>query len=188
MEVGWGMFGPCERTRTRLSIVVALSCVVFTGRAAAGATRDLSSYADPVTPFTVTIAIDAPPGTIAAGVEDTPPFGWSVSNISDSGAWDTQALKVKWGPFFGSSIPAVVTYDATPSGSAGQQCFAGMVSFDGDEESIGGDACVGGAVPAASAWGLAALTLALLCAGTLLIRRGSNPVAFSRPPLEGPRR
>jgi len=182
------MIGPRERTRARLSILVAPCLAVATGGPLDAATRDLSGYVDPMTTFSVTIAIDAPPGTIAAGVEDTPPVGWSVSTISDSGAWDTQALKVKWGPFFGSSIPAVVTYDATPSGSAGQQCFSGMVSFDGDEEPIGGDACVGGAVPTASAWGLTVLAFALLSVGAALIRRGSNPFAFSRPPLGGSRR
>jgi hypothetical protein len=168
------MFGLNQRDRARLGGLAALSVLIAAAAPVSAAGRDLSGYVDPTTTFTVTITLDAPPGTIAAGVEDTPPAGWTASNISDSGAWDSMALKVKWGPFFDPSIPTAVTYDVTPSGAGGEQCFSGIVSFDGDEQAIGGDACVGGAVPSIAAWGLASLAASVLSAGTIIIRRGAS--------------
>jgi len=161
--------------RTSACLIPSLGVAV--GLAAArpawadGAGRDLSGYSGPGTVFTVSIAIDPVPGTGVVGLEDAPPGGWSVANISHSGGWDAQSQEVKWGPFFDPSIPATVTYDVTPLASAGAQCFVGTVSFDGNEEAVGGDPCVGGPVPTATGWGLTCLGLVLLAVGTALIRR-----------------
>ena len=139
---------------------------------AQGATRDLSEYTAFEVTFTVTIVLD-PGDAQLAGVEEAPPVGWTVSNISDSGTWDMETEKVKWGPFFGS-IPPEVTYDVTPLGEGmGEHCFAGTVTFDTLNDTIGGDECIMLAVPTLSEWGTAAMVLLVLTAGTVVFgRRG----------------
>ena len=103
--------------------------------------------------ISVLITINPPQGVAAVGLEDKPPAGWPVSNISNGGALDVQSGKVKWGPYFGS-IPGSVSYQLAAPGSAhGPACFVGAVSFDGLDGPITGDACIFGPVPAVSEWG-----------------------------------
>jgi hypothetical protein len=62
-----------------------------------------------------------------------------VSNISDSGQWDSVNLKIKWGPFFDATV-RVLKYNATPpAGQTGVKFFDGMASFDGNNVGITGD-------------------------------------------------
>ena len=142
--------------------------------------RDLSGYSDPVTVFSVPITVDSPPGTVAAVIDETPPTNWSVSNISHGGTWDTQSQKVKWGPFFNPSIPATVSYDVTPLGAGSARCFDGTISFDAVDATIGGDLCVGDPIPALSQWGLVCMTLLLLTAAGVLLRRSRSDRGPSR--------
>jgi len=82
-------------------------------------------------------------GVSAVGVEHAPPAGWTdITNISHGGSYDAVNHKVKWGPFFSPSIPALLCYDLTPPpGADGLQCFEGEVSLSGTDEPICGDAC-----------------------------------------------
>src|SRR5205823_1941439 len=50
----------------------------------------------------LTVVLQVTPSASAAvyAVEDQPPAGWVVSNISDGGLYDAKRGKVKWGPFF----------------------------------------------------------------------------------------
>jgi hypothetical protein len=108
----------------------------------------------------------------APGVEDKPPAGWTISNISNGGAFDANSGKVKWGPFFSPSIPSVLTYDVLPSlSSTSEVCFVGTASFDGLDEAIGGELCIPAPVPAASAWGLLTLVLGLVIVGSICVQR-----------------
>ncbi|MCH8147839.1 MAG: hypothetical protein IH987_07575 [Planctomycetes bacterium] len=134
--------------------------------------RDLSAYSNPVTVFSVQITVDTPLRTVTAVMEESPPTNWSVSNISHSGTWDEQSQKVKWGPFFSSSIPPTVSYDVTPAGAGSERCFDGTISFDAVDETIGGDLCVGDPIPAISHWGLACMTLLVLTASSILLGHG----------------
>ena len=136
--------------------------------------RDLSGYSDPATVFAVQITLGSPPGTVVAGIEETPPTDWTVSNISHSGTWDTQSQKVKWGPFFNPSIPTAVSYDVTPLGVGSVRCFDGTISFDAADETIGGDLCVGDPIPAISQWGLVCMMLVLLTAAGVLLGRSRS--------------
>jgi hypothetical protein len=87
---------------------------------------------------TVTVTPDSAVGVYA--VEDAPPTGWTVANISNSGTWDDVNKKVKWGPFF-DNTPRTLTYQATPPANAsGTKSFAGIASFDGSNAPIGGTA------------------------------------------------
>ena len=138
---------------------------------AEGATRDLSGYSEPHVVFTVSIAIDPPSGTTVVGVEDTPPAGWSISNISNGGTWDIDLETVKW-PIFMGSVPDSVTYDAvSPEEPAGSYCFTGSVSFDGPDQPIGGDVCIPIGLPTLSVWAVLAMTLLVATAGTVVLGR-----------------
>ena len=147
------------------------------------ALRNLPEYYVPGTPIPVTITVVPPPGVAVVGVEDVPPTGWEVSNISQSGSFDAQSGKVKWGPFFVPSIPSEVSYGATPpGGTSGPQCFAGTASFDGANQAMGGDLCIPLAVPAIGDGGPVALSGLLAVAGAWLVHlRGKrDPVPPQR--------
>jgi len=62
--------------------------------------RTLPRYYTPSLPLTVTIAINPYAAAQAYSAEDSPPNGWTVSNINDYGQWDAVNKKVKWGVFF----------------------------------------------------------------------------------------
>jgi hypothetical protein len=101
--------------------------------------RDLADTYTPSVPMSVSISVSPNSATLVYAVEDTPPVGWVVSNINESGQWDSVNKKVKWGPFFDSNI-RTLTYQATPpAGESGTKAFSGTVSFDGNNVSIGGN-------------------------------------------------
>jgi hypothetical protein len=157
----------------RGSVFVAVLSLSAVGDAfAQSAIRDLPDYHLPGDTLTITIALSVPPATIAVGLEDKPPAGWAVGIISHGGSLDVQNGKVKWGPFFGGSIPPAVTYDVSPpTGGGGRACFAGTATFDLGEQPIGGDVCVAFNVPAVSTWGLLTSALALATLGSVMLRR-----------------
>ena len=161
----------------------ALVAIVFLGlgsaKVIAGPARTLPAIADADVTITVRIDLETPSGTAVVGVEDAPPVGWTASNISDGGSWDAVNERVKWGLFFEPSIPAFVTYDLTiPQAAAGQFCFDGIVSFDGNTVTIAGDLCVPVAIPAVSTWGFVILALLLLCVATRAVRLRSVRVGI----------
>jgi hypothetical protein len=90
----------------------------------------------------VQIVLSPPAGAAAIAVEDSPPAGWSVANISDGGTFDAVNGKVKWGPFF-PPFPPELSYDAAPTANQDDgACFDGLISIDGVNETICGDSCV----------------------------------------------
>jgi len=103
------------------------------------AERTLPGVYVPGAPVFVSISVTPDEAVQVYAVEDTPPEGWAVSDISDSGQWDGVNKKVKWGPFFESNI-RTLTYKATPpEGEEGIKTFAGTASFDGTDVAVGGD-------------------------------------------------
>lgn len=91
---------------------------------------------------TIHFALNVPVGTVVIGIEDSPPVGWLVSNISDGGIYDVVNAKVKWGPFF-APLPVMVMYDVTPAiNKTGLRCFDGTISIDGINQPICGDECI----------------------------------------------
>jgi len=94
-------------------------------------------------PTPVRILLTPPAGVTVVALEDTPPPGWAVSNISDGGVFDAVNGKVKWGPFFAPGVPAAVAYEVTPpTGTDGLACFAGVISLDGFNRVVCGDECI----------------------------------------------
>jgi len=157
------------RSRAALAVLL-LGAAVAEPAVGAGATRALPDLVPVGGTFPVTITLDPPPGTLIAAAEDAPPSGWTVSNISDSGSFDSPSGKVKWGLFIAPSIPATLTYDVTRQASPAPPCFSGTAAYDGGEFPIAGDACMV-AVPAVSAWGLLVLSLSLVTVGTRMAMR-----------------
>ncbi|MGB2986170.1 MAG: IPTL-CTERM sorting domain-containing protein [Phycisphaerae bacterium] len=166
-----------DREQGGRTMIIAVSGVlVWTSAAASvfaeGATRSLEDYTEPAVTFTVSIVIDPPPDTMAVGLEDSPPAGWTqIDNITDGGVYDAETHKVKWGPFF-TPFPGQVSYDLLPPEEVtDDDCFVGTISFDGFDEPIQGDDCLHGPIPTVSTWGLAVMTLLTLSAGTIVLMR-----------------
>ena len=136
------------------------------------ATRTLPVTYVPSEAVAVTIALEVPFEISVVAVEESPPAGWAVANISHSGEVDAVTGEVKWGPFFAPTIPAQLSYDVIPPAEAsGQASFFGRVSFNGPEQTIGGDQSVIGPIPAMSAWGALILAASTATAGVVILRR-----------------
>ncbi len=92
--------------------------------------------------FPVRIVLSPPNTATAIALEDSPPPGWGVSEISGGGLYDAANNKVKWGPFF-PPFPQEVSYFVTPSFDSNVAvCFAGSISVDGLNEPVCGDSCL----------------------------------------------
>ncbi len=160
-------------------LVVFVLLGTATSVVADGATRDLPTFYEPNVLMNVSIDIVTPADTVAVGLEDIPPSGWiNVTNISDGGIYDTDNQKVKWPPFF-DNLSRMVSYDITPPvTSVGTQCFGGIVSFDGGEQSIAGDDCVPApnTIPASSLLSLIVMCILVFIAASILLRRTTQEV------------
>lgn len=92
----------------------------------------------PNIPFTVTIAVKPDSTVTSYVVEDQTPLGWVVSDIDNSGSFDTNNRKVKWGLFF-DNTPRTLAYQITPPSTvSGTATFTGLASFDGVNITITG--------------------------------------------------
>lgn len=90
----------------------------------------------PGKPVLVTIHVAANPGTLAYALEEKPPTGWAVSEISHGGNYVGGLVKV--GVFF-DNLTRDITYKTTPpEDSSATWLFSGVVSLDGSSSPIGG--------------------------------------------------
>ena len=133
------------RTTSGKSIGSApLRLVVVTAEPAFFVTRHLpASYASGA-PLKVSLkaAPDTKSGSYA--VQDYPPKGWTVANISNGGGWDAARGAVKFGPFLDGQSRSL-SYDVTPgSDFVGEGRFSGLASQNGHESKIGGDQVISG--------------------------------------------
>jgi outer membrane protein assembly factor BamB len=88
--------------------------------------------------FAVSITVTPATNVAVYAVEDQPPAGWQVSQVTTEGALDPFLGKVKWGPFF-DAAPRTLTYQITaPTNAAATGEFSGVAAFDGVEGEIGG--------------------------------------------------
>ena len=136
------MYSTCKMIARNLTQVV-VSLFAWTGIVmpafAGGATRDLPANYSPGVTFPVSITVEPPPGPFGQVIEETPPTGWTAGNVSDGGVYAPPW--VKW--VFFDGVPRTLTYDVTPpSDASGEQCFGGIVVFDGFGQGIEGDECV----------------------------------------------
>ncbi|MCP5516837.1 MAG: hypothetical protein H7A45_06205 [Verrucomicrobiales bacterium] len=87
------------------------------------------------------VQLDAVPPTdgIAWAVEEVPPAGWMIAEVSDGGGFDAVTAKVKFGPFTDGE-PRRLSYRITPGDDAsGRYEFRGWASLDGSRLPVGGD-------------------------------------------------
>lgn len=86
----------------------------------------------------VTLTITPPAATQSYAIEETPPEGWPVTNISHSGTFDSLTNQIRWGLFL-DDTPRTLTYAATPPVTAvDAQSFIGNAAFDSIPEPING--------------------------------------------------
>ncbi len=109
----------------------------------AGAGNSAISSFDPLhyTPgeaveVTILVALDV--STNVYALEDRPPAGWTVSDISHGGSFDTANGLVKWGPYFDNEDRALVYRATPPMGETDPLNFLGQASFDGTSVPIAG--------------------------------------------------
>jgi hypothetical protein len=79
------------------------------------------------------VQITATPATGSSGyaVEEKPPRGWVVSNISNDGVFDAVTGTIRWG-VFADTTTRVLSYTVTPPPTVTSVgVFAGQMSFDG---------------------------------------------------------
>jgi hypothetical protein len=120
------------------------------GLGTGSATRTLPSTYEPSVVVSVSISVNPGQGTQGYAVEETPPNGWGVSNINESGQWDDVNKKVKWGPFFDANNRTLTYKAAPPVGETGPKTFSGTASFDGTNVTISGSSSIlrkGAAIP-----------------------------------------
>ncbi len=78
-------------------------------------------------PFTVAINVAPPVGTTFYTVQDQPPTGWAVANISNSGTFS--GGKVRW--ILANGLSMNLTYVITPpAGALGTNYFSGSALFN----------------------------------------------------------
>ncbi len=97
----------------------------------AGAVSELPAIFTNLVSFTVRIVVTPPGGTSLYAVQDAPPPGWGVSEVSGDGSY--VGGKVRW--VFSDDVARDLTYVVTaPSWATGTNAFSGKVSFDGNDE------------------------------------------------------
>lgn len=100
--------------------------------------RQVSASYQPGVKLSVKLAVTPASGTFAYAVEEHPPSGWIVGDITQSGTADMVSGSIKWGPFF-DNAPRTLEYTVVPPSTAsGTARFSGVGSFDGSDAAIGG--------------------------------------------------
>ncbi len=105
------------------------------------ATRTLPELClSPGQPAAVSISIEAAEGATSVTVEERPPAGRAISQISDGGAIDPIRGVIVW--TFDDGAARTVTYLAGGAGPTAPRCFAGRVRTDDTWYCVGGTNCL----------------------------------------------
>lgn len=100
--------------------------------------RQLPASLRPGSSFT--LSNEATPAQSASvyAIEESLPTGWTATDVSDSGSYDSRNNTIKWGPFF-DSTPRLLTARVTSLANAtGAIPFSGRASFDEATQPISG--------------------------------------------------
>jgi hypothetical protein len=88
------------------------------------------------------LKIGPPAGTAAYAVEEKVPAGWSVSNVSNEGSFDSANGVIRWGMFLDAAA-RTLTYTLTPPPTVCAIAkLGGRVSFDGAVQEVYGSSGV----------------------------------------------
>lgn len=107
--------------------------------------RTLPAWYAPGSACWVRLAAEPAEGAKAYGIEDAPPAGWKVTEVSDEGVFDAINHKVKFGPFFDQRARRLNYKAIPPTDATGPAEFRGLGSVDGVDSVIGGDTLVNAA-------------------------------------------
>ena len=128
LPLAWVSAGPAAQSRWATAEVTTTP----TGK---GSWRFLPPKLAVGTPATVTIILNPGATDACHAVEEIPPAGWAVANVSHAGVYDAATGRVRWG-LFTDQTSRTLTYDVTPTGALAP--FAGVASFDGTNAPIAG--------------------------------------------------
>ncbi|MBI1839470.1 MAG: hypothetical protein HYR88_01280 [Verrucomicrobia bacterium] len=110
--------------------------------AAGSFTRVMKLTFKPGFPLHVEVQVTPRAGVTAYAIEEHPPAGWLVRNVSGGGRFRSDKARVKWGLFYDDQ-PRIVSYDAVPLMDAGSTgSFDGLISFDGANAKLAGPSLV----------------------------------------------
>gem|GEM_PF-3103004 len=88
------------------------------------------------TPVRILVRPEA--STLSFAVEETPPSGWIIRNVSHGGRIDCVHQKIKWGPLYDTEVREL-TYEVTAlPGTLTSGSFQGIGSFDGRSFALAG--------------------------------------------------
>ena len=130
---------PWSISRLKGNALLLFALMLGIGEGEGSAVRDLVPTAQPGASVEVTIIVEPSAGTGVYAVEERVPSGTVVSRISDDGSFDEVNGLVKWGPFFDSEGRELNYTVQPPSDASGLLEFAGSISVDGRNSTIGGD-------------------------------------------------
>jgi len=152
-----------------------------TAYAASKAVREMPWVYDAGKSLTIYISVTPSANVLTYSIEENPPGGWVVSNVSDGGAYDSINRKVKF--FFYDNQNRRLSYQVTPPfGTSGTYTFSGVALFNGTEVQITGNTSVyDNSIPAlagdVNGDGMVDLADAITA---LQILAGINPLAYIR--------
>ena len=120
---------------------ILISCFILMlalTQAVPTATRMLPEYYVPGKEVTVLISADPGAEALAWVLEDSPPKGWQISQISAGGVWDTVNKKAKWGLFLDNKARDFSYTILPPSEESELVGFSGLLSVNGEGYEIKG--------------------------------------------------
>jgi hypothetical protein len=122
-------------TPTPVPIAAAAATVVQTERVTSGGTA-------PGVSTTVQLKVAPAAGTAAYAIEEKVPAGWTVSNVSHEGTFDSANGVIRWGMFLDATA-RTVSYTLTPPPAVSSIAkLGGRVSFDGAVQEVYGSSGV----------------------------------------------
>jgi hypothetical protein len=86
----------------------------------------------------ITISVLPPGGVGGYAVEERIPAGWTATNISDDGTFGAASGVIRWGIFLDGQSRTVSYRLSAPGGICSIGDLEGQVSFDGENETVGG--------------------------------------------------
>jgi hypothetical protein len=127
----------------------ACMALLFFGLASAGfsasASRTMPASYTPGQSITVSLAFTPDSTTAAWGAVETPPSGWTATNITGNGTASGGSIRWIVLPGGTANQPQTFTYTATPPASdTGNKTFSGVADFGSGEQSIGGSTSITG--------------------------------------------
>lgn len=115
-------------------VVPGLACLIGDPVLLPTAVRALPKVSSPGDLVRVSIQLGLPENATNFVLEETPPIGWTVTNISDNGVYDQSSGAIR---FVG--LTNLVSYDVlVPSNRTGTATFSGRIFVEGNDKNITG--------------------------------------------------